>query len=237
VGDDTESLTVQQVSSYLQNNPDFFVEQPEALELLQLSTTPKGTISLAQRQTERLQNKNEQLLEQLHALIDNARQNNKLQSRVHQLCLRLMDAESLDELLSMLMSELKKEFKADEVALRLFFSGDTAPTLPELSENIVQLHADDDSLKLFDSLLAKQQPVCGRLTKAQKTLLFIEQADKVNSVACIPLGHVPCAGLLAIASFDANRFHADMATDYLSFLGDVVMRLLRPSYNYYQHGE
>ena len=236
MGDDTESLTVQQVISYLQNNPDFFIEQPEALELLQLSASPQGTISLAQRQTERLQNKNEQLLEQLHALIDNARQNNELQSRVHQLCLRLMDAESLAELLTMLMSELKQEFNADEVALRLFYTGEMPSVLPELAENIAQLHADDDSLKIFDGLLAKQQPVCGRLTKAQKSLLFDQHADKVNSVACLPLGHAPCAGILAIASFDANRFHADMATDYLSFLGDVVMRLLRP-YNHHQHGE
>jgi uncharacterized protein len=236
VGNDTKSLTTQQVSSYLQSNPDFFMEQPEVLELLQLSTTPQGIISLAQRQTERLQNKNGQLLEQLHALIDNARQNNELQSRVHQLCLRLMDAENLDEMLSMLMSELKQEFSADEVALRLFYTGDSPSALPELAENIVQLHADDDSLKIFDGVLARQQPVCGRLTKAQKALLFVEQAEEVNSVACLPLGHAPCAGILAIASFDANRFHADMATDYLSFLGEVVMRLLRP-YNHYQHDE
>lgn len=236
MGDATELLTVQQVLSYLQENPDFFMEQPEALESLQLSTSPQGTISLAQRQTERLQAKNEQMFEQLHALIDNARQNDELQSRVHQLCLQLMDAESFDALLSMIMSELKKEFSADEVALCLFYTGDTPATLPELADNIAQLHADDDSLKIFDGLLAKQQPVCGRLTKAQKSLLFVEHADQVHSVACLPLGHAPCAGLLAIASHDANRFHADMATDYLSFLGEVIMRLLRP-YSHHQHGE
>ena len=48
------------------------------------------------------------------------------------------------------------------------------------------------------------------------------------SVACLPLGHEPCVGILAIASYDERRFHADMATDYLAFLGEVTMRLLRP---------
>ena len=80
--------------------------------------------------------------------------------------------------------------------------------------------------------MAKNQPVCGRLSKAQKELLFADKAAQVQSVACIPLGHEPCAGLLAIASFDETYFHADMATDYLSFLGEVTMRLLRPYHDY-----
>jgi hypothetical protein len=80
-------------------------------------------------------------------------------------------------------------------------------------------------------MIDKQQPVCGRLTKAQKQLLFAENADNVHSIACLPLGHAPCAGLLAIASEDANRFHADMGTEYLHFLGEVFMRLLRRFYH------
>lgn len=235
MGDDTQTITAQQVVDYLQDNPDFFVQHSQVLDSVQLSTSPEGTISLPQRQIERLKIKNEQSQEQLHALIDNARQNTQLQSKVHELCLRLMDAKSLYALLPVLMSELKQQFNADEVALRLFYKGDTEPTLPDTSDNIVPLHADDNSLRIFDGLLAKQQPVCGRLTNKQKELLFMEQADRVNSVACLPLGHDPCAGLLAIASYDANRFHADMATDYLSFLGEVIMRLLR-SHNHYDYG-
>jgi hypothetical protein len=228
VGDDIQVITVEQVAEYLKQHDSFFIENPDVLESLQLSSAPAGTISLAQRQTERLQNKNQQLHEQLHALIENARQNNALQTRVHQLCLKLMDAESIQALLPLLVSELKLEFKADEVALRLFFSGEQVPELPETSENIQQIHADDAALKAFDSILSKQRPICGRFSKEQKTILFAEHSEQVQSVACLPLGHAPCAGLLAIASYDANRFHADMGTDYLSFLGEVIMRLLRP---------
>jgi len=235
VGDDKHAITAEQVSAYLVQHTDFFIEQPDVLESLQLASSPAGTISLAQRQTERLQNKNNQLQEQLHALIDNARQNNALQTRVHQLCLKLMDTDSIDALLPLLVTELKLEFKADEVALRLFYSGEAVPTLPETNENIVQLHADDAALKVFDGILAKQRPVCGRLSKQQKALLFEQQAEQVQSVACLPIGHSPCAGILAIASHDTNRFHADMGTDYLSFLGEVIMRLLRPYTNH--HGK
>jgi len=228
MGDDKLELTAEQVAAYLEKHPDFFIYQPAVLDYLQLSTSPEGTISLAQRQLERCLQKNEKLYTQLNSLLFNARKNTELQSRVHQLCLRLMDAKGLDELLPLLMNDLKQEFEADEVTLRLFYNGDAKIDLPKLTGNIVQHHVDDDNFKVFDRLLAKQKPVCGRLTLAQKTVLFAEQAEKVQSVACLPLGHQPCAGLLAIASFNVNRFHADMGTDYLSFLGDITMRLLRP---------
>ena len=227
MGDDTQSLTIEQVEQYLNDNTDFFLNKPEVLESLQLNQSPEGTISLAQRQTQRLQIKTQKLHEQLNALIENAHSNTELQDRVHTLCLRLMDASNIVDLLTLLVKALKQEFGADEVALRLFYSGDDVTKLPDLDGNISQLHVGDKSLKVFDKVLSKQQPVCGRLTKAQKTILFDEQAKQVESIVCLPLGHEPCAGILAIGSYDPNRFHSDMGTVYLTFLGDVLMRLLR----------
>lgn len=236
MGDDKREITAEQVAAYLKQHPDFFTYQPAALDSLNLSESPEGTISLAQCQLERFQQKSEKLHKQLNSLLFNARKNTELQARIHQLCLRLMDADGLGEILPLLMNELKQEFEADEVALRLFYRGNAKVNLPEFVDNIVQLHVDDDDFKIFDNVLAKQQPVCGRLTQAQKALLFADKAEQVQSVACVPLGHEPCAGLLAIASFNVNRFHADMATDYLSFLGEITMRLLRP-YHHVSDGE
>lgn len=234
MGDATKEISLSELEQYLQSHPDVFLQHPDLLEIVELHSSPQGTISLAQKQQERLRDKNKQLNEQLHALLDNAHSNDALQQRVHALCLQLLDAAELDSLISILMKELQHEFDADDVALRLFFSGNNTLTLPEIEANVTQLHADDEKLRSFDNLLSKQEPVCGRLTRAQKALLFNEQADEIQSVACLPLGHEPCAGLLAIGSKDANRFHADMATDYLSFLGEVFMRVLR--HHSHNHG-
>ena len=227
MGDDNKSLTVDQVKQYLTEHPDFLLTNPDILEAIELHASPEGTISLAQRQVQKLQEKNSHLHEQLSALLETAHANTDLQQRVHELCLKLLDTTSFESLLNLLVSELKQEFSADEVALRLFYSGDKPLVLPKMKGNIQQIHADDNSLRVFDNLFTKQQPVCGRLTKAQKQVLFNEHADSIQSVACLPLGHEPCAGLLAIASEDANRFHADMGTTYLTFLGEIFMRLLR----------
>ena len=209
----------------------FLLTQPDVLQQLELVESPPGTISLAQRQREQLKQKNDQLQEQLHALLENAHSNNKLQSRVNQLVLDLLDCQEGTELLITLMGQLKQEFAADAVSLRLFYQGDTPLALSVIDANIAQMHIDDASLKAFDHMIDKHQPICGRLTKAQKQLLFAGDADKIHSIACLPLGHAPCAGVLAIASEDANRFHADMGTEYLHFLGEVFMRLLRRFYH------
>lgn len=226
MGDDKPTLNAAEVEAFLLAQPDFLLRQPGLLASLELSLSPEGTISLAQRQHQRLLEKNRQLQEQMHALIDNAHSNTALQYRVHALCLKLLDAADLTGLIDVLFVELKHEFGADEVALRLFH-GDQPLDLPPLSGNVAQLHADAPELRSFDHLLGKQEPVCGRLTHAQKQLLFPDEVDRIASLACLPLGHEPCAGLLAIGSQDANRFHADMATDYLAFLGEVFMRILR----------
>lgn len=232
MGDATKEISFAELEQYLLAHPDVFMQHPDLLETVELHSSPEGTISLAQKQQQRLREKNQQLNEQLHALLDNAHSNAALQQRVHALCLQLLDAAELNSLFTILMKELQHEFSADEVALRLFYSGDNKLHLPETAANVAQLHADDQQLRSFDNLLSKQEPVCGRLTQSQKQLLFNQRAEAIQSVACLPLGHEPCAGLLAIGSEDANRFHADMATDYLSFLGEVFMRVLR----YHTHG-
>tara|TARA_B100000780_G_scaffold98024_1_gene68415 strand:- start:15 stop:722 length:708 start_codon:yes stop_codon:yes gene_type:complete len=226
MGDIKQPIGVEEVLAYLEANPEFFLHHPDGLEHLILSSAPAGTISLSQRQTERLQARNNQLKEQLHSLIDTARQNTKLEARVHGLCLRLLDTNNLNSLLPLLMTELKQEFNADEIGLRLFYS-ESKYVLPEGLENITQCHIDDESLIVFDKVLERGHPVCGRLSNAQKTVLFTEVKNKVASIACLPIGHDPCCGLLAIASYDQDRFHSDMATDYLAFLGEVLMRLIK----------
>lgn len=225
--DTEQSVTLEMLKDFLADNPDIFAREPALLAYLQLDDSPEGTISLAQKQREQMQSRNRQLQEQLDALLENAHSNSDLQQRIHHLSLRLMDCTRSDELIESLVSELQAEFRADAVALRVFCHDQFKPTIPEKLANVSCLHPDDASLKGFDHMLTRTEPVCGRLTHEQKTLLFDDNADKVASVACLPLGHTPCAGILAIASHDANRFHADMGTEYLRYLGEVFMRMLR----------
>jgi hypothetical protein len=231
VGDDKQPLTADDVAAFLAEQPGFFQQNPDVLEALSLNNAPEGTISLAQRQVENLRSKSRQLHEQLHALLENAHSNTELQDRIHRLCLSLMDARNLNDLLALLISELKQEFLAEFVSVKLFTTEQRHYEISDLDDNVEQLALSDNRLSAFDTVLSKQQPICGRLTKAQKDILFGDFAESVNSVACLPLSDETDVGLLAIASQDVNRFHSDMGTVYLSFLSHVVVRLLRQHSN------
>jgi len=227
VGNTTDNITAQDVKDYLLTHKDFLLNEEGVLASLELNKAPQGTISLAQRQTEQLKNNYNQLKVQLTALIDNAQQNTDLQLRIHQLCLKLMDAVNLTELTTMILAGLQQEFNADKVALRLFYHHQKDIKFLDTKDNIAYCHHEDDNIKQFDKLLNEQKPVCGRLTNSQKEALFFDEAAQVKSIAFLPLGDAPCIGFLAIASYDEHRFHSDMATDYLHFLSEVIMRLLR----------
>jgi hypothetical protein len=219
-------MSLEAFEQFLLAHPDVFLNNPALLEIVELNASPEGTISLAKRQQSRLNEKNALLTEQLQSLIANAHDNVALQQRVHTLCLRLLDAENAETLFSTLIQELKNEFSADEVAVRLFAEGESS-FIEKIEGNVVQVNANDAALRCFETLLAQHQPVCGRLTQAQKQVLFVDKADVIQSVACLPLGATADGGLLAIGSEDANRFHSDMATDYLHFLGEVLVRAVQ----------
>ncbi len=79
MGDATKDLNFLQLEQYLESHPDLFLQHPELLELVELNSSPEGTISLAQKQQQRLKEKNKQLNDQLRALLDNAHDNAALQ--------------------------------------------------------------------------------------------------------------------------------------------------------------
>ena len=64
------NLTEQQVREYLLNNPEFFNQYPELLEMIQVNDQQQGTVSLTMRQLALLRKKNEKAQQQLDCLLD-----------------------------------------------------------------------------------------------------------------------------------------------------------------------
>ncbi len=220
-------ITAADVAAYLTEHTGFFEQHPDLLASFLTEATPEGTLSFSQRQIERLRAQNTELQTELNAMMDVGETNSDLQTRVHLLCLELMDAKTIDKIVPILSKQLRIEFGADEVALRLFYSGEQPSNLPPLTDNVQQLSRDTLDLAAFAGLLHQFKPLCGRLTSVQKNVLFGDKADRVQSAGCVSLGD-SALGMLAIGSYDESRFNAEMGTIYLSFLGDILARLLQP---------
>jgi uncharacterized protein YigA (DUF484 family) len=210
------------VADYLRDNPEFFQNNASLLASLQIPHAISPAVSLVEYQVKVLRDQHSQLKRKLMDLVQVARDNNRLNERMHQLTLGLIKVTSLEALLDTLRENLLGEFKADTVIMRL-----TGMTEAQTRECGVDYH-DPDAVELqhFEAFLKTSRPQCGRFKREQMQYLFGDQAQAIESAALIPLGHHCKLGLMAIGSQEASRFHPGMGTLFLTHLGELMGLLL-----------
>ena len=213
----------EQISRYLGNHPEFFDDHPNLLAELRLSHSSGKAVSLVERQIQVLRDQNNDLKRKLRELIDVARDNDRLNQRMHAMTLDLLKAGSPSALMDTLEDHLRNEFKADAISMHL------AATDPVTEQETAALKLDiNDSVReLFKSAFVKNQPECGRLTRQQLDFLFREQSAVIQSAVVVPLGTRAEYGLLAIGNREPERFSAGMDTLFMSHLGELLAGFLR----------
>ena len=234
------TLDAETIAEYLHQNPEFFEQNPDVLAELNISHQVSGAISLVERQLITLREQNYKFKTQLDSLIQIARDNDKLNERMHRLIVSLMDTNSLNDVYIALDDSLRGDFEADAVTIKLFVdpSQTNIDANDSMGSDLIQtifVPLEDQRLDTFKSILSHEKPVCGPLEQEQLKYMFGDQADDIKSTAMIPLGGDQCSsleckylGILAIGSHDENRFHANIGTLFLSNLGDILSRAIRP---------
>jgi uncharacterized protein YigA (DUF484 family) len=215
------------VADYLRDNPEFFHNNASLLASLQIPHAVGPAVSLVEHQVKVLRDQNSQLKRKLMDLVHVARDNNRLNERMHQLTLGLINAHSLEALLDTLRENLLGEFKADTVTMRL--AGMPEAQARECGVDI--LDPKSGEMVHFESFLKSSRPQCGRFKEEQLQYLFGDQAQAIESLALIPLGRNARLGLLAIGSREASRFHPGMGTLFLTHLGELIGLLLSDHIN------
>lgn len=197
----TADITEDDIADYLLATPDFFIRHAELLARIQLTHPHSGrAISLADRQIE-LQRERYKALETKHMqLFHLGKENVGLAGKLHQWMLGLLavrNANSADAVQHVCRT-LQSIFDVPEAAV------DTS----------------DAALALASQMLA---PTCGLAAEAffqnANVGAALKNTAAVNSLAVIPM---PSVGLLVLASPDANRFTADMGTEFLTRLGELA---------------
>jgi len=217
-----QPLEEKTVADYLRDNPEFFHNNASLLASLQIPHAVGPAVSLVEHQVKVLRDQNSQLKRKLMDLVHVARDNNRLNERMHQLTLGLVKAHSLEALLDTLRENLLGEFKADTVVMRL--SGMTEAQTRECGIDFYDPAASE--LQHFEAFLKTSRPQCGRFKQEQLQYLFGDQAQAIESAALIPLGKHGRQGVLAIGSREVSRFHPGMGTLFLTHLGELMDLLL-----------
>ncbi|MBX8607822.1 DUF484 family protein [Pseudomonas cichorii] len=211
------NLEAEAVIAFLLKQPDFFAEHDELLVSMRIPHQRGDTVSLVERQLKLLRERNIEMRHRLSQLMDVARDNDRLFEKTRRLNLAMMDATSLDELIIAVEDSLRQEFKVPFVSMVLF-SDNPMP--------IGRWVSSADAQKAIGGLIG-EKTVCGALREHELTFLFGEEQSKdVGSTAIVTLNHLGLHGVLAIGSRDPQHYKSSVGTLFLSYIADVLSRLL-----------
>jgi hypothetical protein len=221
-----ETIEEQAVIQYLHHNADFFERHPQLLARLRLQHPRSGsTISLIERQVDVLREKIQAQDHKLAEFVQVARANNVLAEKIHHFTRRLLRTSGAAPAIAEIEASLREDFDTFHTVLLLASSSVPDSGRPDSDEPqrfLRRVVADDPAFRSFDSLFAAGKPRCGQIRDSQRDFLFGVEAPNIGSVALIPLGGQPPAGLLALGSVDRDRFHPGMSTEFLWRMGELI---------------
>lgn len=204
------------VVEYLRQHPDFFQHHLDLLEQMQIPHPSGSAVSLISKQLELFRSRHQEQENQLTALIEIARENDAAFTRMHELTLAMLEANTLEDAIANLSDVMSECFLTDFVALKIIKQVEDSPV-----SNLF-VAEDDVNLKHFSQELLSNQAKCGRPTLAQARFLFGNDAADVRSCAIIPMAFTELEGLLAIGSRDEMRFHYSMGSLFLTQMSEII---------------
>lgn len=218
------SMSEAMVIQYLREHPAFFNEHPDLLTEIDVPHASGDAVSLVARQVRILREQNEQNRKRLHELIEIARQNEELARRMHQLALTLMDADDTQQIFSTLYENLRRNFKADQVAVRLF--AESARIDDPRGPEFVGTNTAEE--QLFSAIIEKRLPLSGQLNKQQLAFFFGDAGADIRSAVMVPLHGPAWGGILAIGSTSQDRFQEGMGVELLANMGEILSLIIKP---------
>ena len=219
-------ITEDDIADYLANTPDFFERHAQLLAQVQL-TSPHGNraVSLQERQADMLREKIKALEHRVMDMMRHGTENVATTDRMHRWMCNLLTTRDPRGLPLQITSDLQLLFSVPQTAIRLWDCDKDYWKEP-------YAHWVSDDVKEFANSLTV--PYCGPNSGFEATTWLADDRTAI-SIALVPLRPAPDApafGLLVLASPDAQRFNAEMGTDFLERIAELAsgaLSRLRPA--------
>jgi uncharacterized protein YigA (DUF484 family) len=212
----TYQLDSNAIADFLSDNPDFFEEHRDLLAKVKLSSPVTGrAVSLQERQMEVLREKIKAMELRLAELLRIAEENDAITQKFLLWTRSLLAARNDVDMPHTLIAGLQTIFGVPHATLRIWGVGE------EFAHTWFAAAVSEDARIFCNGLTA---PYCGP-NQDFEAASWLEDAEEVRSIAMLPLrvDTAPDAfGLLVLGSPDPERFTSEMATDYLSKIGDTA---------------
>lgn len=214
------------VIDFLLDHPNFFAEHSNVLSEMNLSHDSGTASSLIERQVSVLRRQNHKTRSELHDATENARVNEQLSHKIHQLSLQLLTTNNFDDSLEKIVNSLNGDFDVKWVKLRLLNDRiNDLPSQPSASANLTQ--SDDSAVSSHLEKLERGEVVCGQLNDDQINGYFNEK-DTIASAALLPLRiddgakNKTTYGMIGLGCTREDRFRRDLGTVFLTRLAELI---------------
>ena len=212
---DEDAKIQQAIKNYLLKNPDYFIQHPELMGELEVTSTKGKLTDLSTHQLRTLQRENRQFKTQISQLVKNAQQSESMMNRLFNLLTELSVVEK-HEYLPKFVNFVIENFPADYFKLLL---ADGLLELP-VHEHVAKLSVAQ--MEHFAVFQVKPEPLSGRLQQEKIHSIF-NDSQGIKSAIVLPVGIGAEYGLLAFASKDEEKFHPNSSSDLLQKLAHVLV--------------
>lgn len=217
------SPSEQDVIDFLRSNRDFFKENPDVLEQLDLpgQRHGKGVVDFQSALVERLKADKTSAHKMQKDLLDTFRANMNNQNRIHTAVLVLLEAETFEEFIETMTQDFPVLLDVDVINLIIEATSKEIPFINQSGIRFARQGTVAKWLGTGDALL--QSNINGHEE------IFGPGAGLVKSHALLRLEISPNtpAGIIAFGSRVPDAFHPDQAVDQIGFLAQVVERCFR----------
>ncbi|ETN93128.1 hypothetical protein U062_01013 [Gammaproteobacteria bacterium MOLA455] len=218
---ETEADPIEKVvREFLRNNPDFLDKNTDILETMVLPHNSGKAVSLVERQVGVMRNRNKEMRSRLDNMLQTAKENDLLFEKSKRLVLNLLEAKTLSALIEAVYDSLGKDYGIEFYSLTLF--GDEK----KLPRTMARIASTEKANERVGTLIGANRAVCGILREDEMMFLFGERGRQVGSVAAVPLRYDSLYGILAVGNRDPNFYKSSMGTLFLSYIAEVLNRVL-----------
>ena len=218
---ETEANPIEKVvREFLRDNPDFLDKNTDILETMVLSHNSGKAVSLVERQVGVMRDRNKEMRSRLDNMLQTAKDNDLLFEKTKRLVLNLLEAKTLSALIEAVYDSLGKDYGIEFYSLTLF--GDET----KLPRTMARITSTEKANERIGTLIGANRTVCGVLREDEMVFLFGERGRQVGSVAAVPLRYDSLYGILAVGNSDPNFYKSSMGTLFLSYIAEILNRVL-----------
>ena len=202
-------LNSKDVEAFLRAHPDFLQERPGLLAVLNLPHGGEGAVSLVERQVSVLRERNIVSRQQINALSDIGRENDRLLEATRRTVLALLAGTNRQELSQIWLAQLTNTFEA------------------ELGALVWTTRQPDNSSaeSVAGKLIRQGESFSGVLRPEEMKAMFTSDASE-GSAALSPIRNgSDILGVLAVGVRDSKRYRQEDGTLFLDYIAEVIGQL------------